>query len=371
MKKLKRKISVMFLILFCMVVMGTGLLQTVRADESDFVIDGNGVLTEYKGSGGDVVIPDGVTAIGYYAFNGCSGLTSIIIPNSVTKIGYYAFNGCSGLTSITIPDSVTDIGGYAFQSCSSLSSINIPNGIITIREGTFSDCNISNIIIPDSVTDIYYGAFYECNNLTSIIIPNKVTHIDFSAFYGCNSLSSITLSDNLTFIGNGAFYNCSSLTSITIPASVTNIGNGSSVFQGCDKLTSIYIYSDNVDIYDNMNALGNKDITTLYANKGSTTEAYANKYGYKFVELPPDIKPLESISLNKPTITLDIGRTSLLSVLYHPADTTDSKSVKWSSSNPEIAIVYSNGKVKAVSTGTATITATVGDKTATCTVTVK
>lgn len=112
-------------------------------------------------------------------------------------------------------------------------------------------------------------------------------------------------------------------------------------------------------------------MTILYAHKCSTTEAYANKYGYKFVELPPDTKPLESISLNKSTITLDIGRTSLLSVLYHPADTTDSKSVKWSSSNLEIAIVYSNGKVKAVSTGTATITATVGDKTATCTVTVK
>lgn len=112
-------------------------------------------------------------------------------------------------------------------------------------------------------------------------------------------------------------------------------------------------------------------MTILYAHKGSTTEAYANKYGYKFIELPPDTKPLESISLNKPTIMLEISRTSLLSVLYNPADTTDSKSVKWSSSNPEIAIVYSNGKVKAVSIGTATITTTVGDKTATCTVTVK
>lgn len=278
MKKLKRKTSVMFLILFCMVVMGTGLLQTVRADESDFVIDENGVLTKYQGSGGDVVIPDGVTAIGTRAFSSCKNLTSIIIPDSVTVIGREAFWYCSSLSSITIPNSVTSIGNLAFLGCTKLTSINIPNRVLSI---------------------------------------------------------------------------------------------GDYAFEKCDKLTSIYIYNDNISISEYEGTLGNKDITTLYANKGSTTEAYANKYGYKFVELPPDTKPLESISLNKPTITLDIGRTSLLSVLYHPADTTDSKSVKWSSSNPEIAIVYSNGKVKAVSTGTAIITAIVGDKTATCTVTVK
>lgn len=301
MKKLKKRSIVTFLILFYMVVMGTSLLQTVRAAESDFVIDENGVLTEYKGSGGDMLIPNGVTEIGDRAFMFCENLTSVIFPNSLTSIGE--------------------------------------------------------------------GAFYKCNNLTSINIPNSVTSIEGTAFFGCSSLSSVTLPDRVSSIGYYAFGNCSNLNSISIPDSITSIGDY--VFEKCDKLTSIYIYNDNVSISEYEGTLGNKDITTLYAHKGSTTEAYANKYGYKFVELPPDTKPLESISLNKPTITLDIGRTSLLSILYNPADTTDSKSVKWSSSNPEIAIVYSNGKVKAVSTGTATIAATVGDKTATCTVTVK
>ena len=71
----------------------------------------------------DLVIPNGVTSIGKYAFYFCSGLTSITIPNSVTSIGDNAFYNCSGLTSITIPNSVTSIGKYAFDGCSDLKKI--------------------------------------------------------------------------------------------------------------------------------------------------------------------------------------------------------------------------------------------------------
>ena len=62
-------------------------------------------------------IPDGVTTIATWAFDGCIGLTSIEIPDSVTYIGEEAFLGCEGLTSIEIPNSVSSIGGHTFSFC--------------------------------------------------------------------------------------------------------------------------------------------------------------------------------------------------------------------------------------------------------------
>ena len=89
------------------------------SSSADFVIQ-DGELKNYTGSGGDVVIPDGVTSIGEDAFRNCGTLTSVVIPEGVTSIGWHAFSGCSSLTSITIPEGVTGIGWYAFSGCSSL-----------------------------------------------------------------------------------------------------------------------------------------------------------------------------------------------------------------------------------------------------------
>ena len=77
----------------------------------------NGVLTKYRGSGGDVVIPKDVTSIGKGAFDGCTNLTSIVLPEGVTRIGENAFRGCTNLTSIVLPEGVTSIGGSAFERC--------------------------------------------------------------------------------------------------------------------------------------------------------------------------------------------------------------------------------------------------------------
>ena len=200
------------------------------------------------------VIPNTVTSIGNYAFDGCSKLTSIEIPSSVTSIGGVVFWYCSSLTSIEIPSSVTSIGDNPFVFCPSLTSIVVESGN-TVYDSR-DNCNAiieiaTNIliagcqstVIPNTVTSIGNYAFESCTSLTSIEIPSGVTSIGAGAFSWCSSLTSIEFEENsqLTSIGENAFDGCSSLTSIEIPSGVTSIGVGA--FSGCSSLTSIEIPS--------------------------------------------------------------------------------------------------------------------------------
>jgi len=166
----------------------------------------------------ELVIPEGVTSIGNYAFRGCSGLTSVTIPDSVTSIGSSAFSYCSCLTSVTIPDSVTSIGSSAFSYCSCLTSVTIPDSVTSIGSSAFYGCScLTSVTIGNGVTSIGYGAFYGCSGLTSVTIPDSVTSIGSYAFDGCSGLTSVTIGNGVTSIGSNAFYNCSGLESITIP----------------------------------------------------------------------------------------------------------------------------------------------------------
>ena len=226
-------------------------------------------------------ISDSVTEIGGSAFDGCTSLTDIyvhitnltsyitskrvsyppcttqhlvvdgleitelIIPDGITSIGKWAFDGCSSLTSITIPDSVTSIGDFVFNDCTSLKSFYgkyaSNDGRCLIVDGTlnsFAPAGLTEYTIPDSVTEIGWGAFYGCSSLTSVTIPDSVTSIGRSAFSGCKSLTSITIPDSVTEIGGAAFYGCTSLTSITIPDSVTWIEDYA--FRGCTSLKEVF-----------------------------------------------------------------------------------------------------------------------------------
>ena len=211
---------------------------------------------------GELIIPDGVTSIGSYAFYNCTGLTSVTIPDSVISIGHSAFYNCTGLTSIVIPDSVTSIGDYAFENCTGLTSIVIPDSVISIGKAVFISCYkliiyceavskpsgwdsdwnfsdypvvwdyINNDIAEDGyhyivIDGLKYGikdsiakvARYSVEG--NIVIPSSimyggvtysVTGIGSYAFYDCTGLTSIVIPDSVTSIGSYAFYDCTGLT---------------------------------------------------------------------------------------------------------------------------------------------------------------
>jgi len=145
-----------------------------------------------------VIIPDGVTDIGEYAF-AQSGLTSVTVPGSVTNIGSAAFIGNERLNSVTILDGVTgvtSIGNDAFALCSSLSKLTMGNTVETIGSYAFKACNIYFVNIPDGVISIGDNAFnsFDTDGITQLVIPASVKEIGVQAFAGNNRLKDISVS---------------------------------------------------------------------------------------------------------------------------------------------------------------------------------
>ena len=244
-------------------------------DNLTWVLDSNGVLT-ISGTGdmwdhfntsdvysawkpyiSDIVtlnLENGITHIGKYAFNECSGLTgNLVIPESVTSIGEYAFNECSGFTGeLIIPQSVSYIGAAAFGECSGFTgNLIIPEGVTSIEKYAFYGCSgfTGNLKIPDGVTSIKWGAFTGCNFSGGLSIPESVTIIGEFAFSDCNGFTGeLIIPESVTSIGGGAFYGCSGFTGeLIIPESVTSIGEGASgAFYGCSGFTGDLIIPKSV-----------------------------------------------------------------------------------------------------------------------------
>lgn len=180
-------------------------LMRYGKDDKKLYIDGNEIA-------GDLVIPDGVSAIKPYAFAYLGGITGVTTPKSVTSIGDHAFAHCGNIESVTISEGVTAIGLSVFTYCQSLVSVTIPNSVTSIGISAFSYSKLTSVVIPDGVTVLSRYMFSHCDNLTEVTLPESLREIENDVFSGCSALTRIVISRNVTKIGSNAFLNCDNIT---------------------------------------------------------------------------------------------------------------------------------------------------------------
>lgn len=205
---------------------------TEYAPATDFTVS-NGVIIEYHGPGGDIIIPpmdangNPITGIGSMAFYSCNDLTSVTLPHGITNIEEYAFEHCWYLTKVSLSDSVVSIGQNAFCA-SELSEIEVDpaNVNFSSREGILYDYTMSTLLA-------YPRAKPEKEHSYSFEVPDGVRYIGDYAFEGCG-LFHVTIPDSVVGIGNHAFESCN-LAEITIPASITSMGSEAFAYSGLRK----------------------------------------------------------------------------------------------------------------------------------------
>ena len=297
----------------------------------------------------NTTIPNSVSSIGNGAFCGCSGLTSITIPNSVTLINFLAFSSCSGLTSVVIPNSVTTICPYAFSGCKSLTSISIGSGLTEICGHAFE--NSSELL------DVYCYA----ENVPRIAGFNDGNDEDDEKYHLFSTLGNATLhvpAGSVEAYKASRYWNLNFKEIVGFTGSVKLSKSKAAVEKGKTMTLKATV------------TLPEKSVTwkssnTKVATVTSTGKVKGVKAGTATITCTSTVSGAKAtckvtvgyVTLDKSEAFVKKGKTLTLTPTVYPSSLTD-KSVTWKSSDESIATVTSEGKVKGIKYGTATITCT-------------
>jgi hypothetical protein len=132
---MRKQFSVFIFTVLLLTVFACKKQTPVPLSGDGFEIEGT-VLVKYSADAENVIIPEGITVIGDYAFNDCENITSVTIPEGVTVIEENAFRDRNNITSVTIPEGVTSIGDSAFYRCNNLRTVSVSRKT-KIGEGAF------------------------------------------------------------------------------------------------------------------------------------------------------------------------------------------------------------------------------------------
>ena len=189
-----------------------------------------------------VEIPGTVKIIKEQAFYFCKNLKSVILHDGITEIGDYAFNACSSLESIEFPSTVETIGGGSLAFCKSLRKVTLPEGTTELKDGLFAYCSAlestNNIANIENITSIGESCFAKCDNLKNVILPNSIESIANTAFEE-TAIEKIEIPGKIERIENCTFIRCKSLKEVIVGNGITEIGEYA--FSGCDELQSVQL----------------------------------------------------------------------------------------------------------------------------------
>ena len=261
------------------------------SSSGELVIDGKGDMASYvpimnaapwkayESNMTSVVIQEGVTSIGEYAFDQIATIKTVHIPHTITYISPTAFIGCSGILSLYWDNRNIRTNPFSDRQ---LTFIRFGTHIDTIPDSFCKDMTtITKVEISDSVRYVGRDAFYGCSALNEISVGKSVKDFGYNAFYRCNSLENVFWNSNVYTDWNPFFYVsttcccgktdcgtvlpiktlifgdaveqipsefcdgiCRSLTSVVLGANVRKIG--SYAFADCEKLEELVI-PDKVD----------------------------------------------------------------------------------------------------------------------------
>lgn len=318
-----------------------GDIEWVLSDNGTLTLSGSGDMANYMNSSAPwqgysyyikkVVVGDGITTVGSFAFAYFNNLTTVELGKDITDIGTCAFYYDEQLTSIDIPASVENIYGSAFYSCRRLREVTLRNGLKTIGEYAFEYCNsLTSIVFPNTVQTVGFEAFRYCSNLvsatlsdsmetipdrlfsnctllSSIVIPDRVKTVGYYAFQYCSALSTVVLPDKLEHIGTQAFSQCRALKSVTIPRGVyfgelDNYGNlvgynndSNSIFEGCTGLKSV-TFEEGIQIVPPAMFIGCKNLSMVQLSKSLKaimSQAFDDCESLKQIVIPENVIRLD------------------------------------------------------------------------------
>ena len=334
---------------------------------------------------------------GCTAFEGCSGMVSIKLPETLTQLPNYMFDGCSSLEMVEIPASVKTFGtnpqGIAhtriFNGCTSLMDILVDekstsfkdiDGVLYDKAGTIlyaypAGRNAETYVVPDGVTKIFHGAFQNAQHLKKVRFPSSLTEVGQYAFYGIvqgdtndNSLEEAWFYGNLasTKMGTSAFL--STMSKIQ-KANGISLDSVPVECRGSVKLVaSVLPAAADQGIVWSIDSTEYADLTsdgTLTPKAAGTVTVTATSTDEKWSDSDADVTASKQITIvpyaSKVTVSGEKtevveGDEATFTAQVQPEGIRDSQ-ITWSVDNAELAGIDENGILTAKKAGTVTVTA--------------